>query len=122
VSDHRSATIDFSLANKVFRMLASYGVQSLQASGGDDAELDRRVGKTTSCCELRVYESMSGECWKTTRRLVLSSTPDASEPWCISHCELRFTRLLASIVSTYGIHQGFLSVKFRCKLKIAQCL
>lgn len=76
------------LANVMFRMLVSYGEGSVLASNDDQWEEERQVTKPTSSCELRVYEWMSDECWKTTRRLVLSSSPNISDPWCISYCEL----------------------------------
>ena len=41
-------------------------------------------GKASSC-GLRVYESMPDKCWKTTRRIVISSPPDSPEPACASH-------------------------------------
>ena len=68
-------------------MLVSYGVNKVHANIDELCEEDRHVSKTASC-ELRLYEAMSDECWKTTRRVVLSSTADISEPWCISYCEL----------------------------------
>ena len=70
---------DCSLANAKSRMLVSYGEDSVQASNDDESE-ERQVSKATSSCELRVYELMSNECWKTTRRLVLSSSPNIHEP------------------------------------------
>lgn len=75
------------LANVIFSMLVSYGEDSVLASNDDQWEEERQVTKPTSSCELRVYEWMSDECWKTTRRLVLSSSPTISDPWCISYCE-----------------------------------
>ena len=38
-----------------------------------------------SACGLRVFESTPDKCWKTTRRLIVSSSPDSSEPECASH-------------------------------------
>lgn len=35
-------------------------------------------------CELSLFGDISNICWKLTRRLVLSSPPDAREPWCCS--------------------------------------
>lgn len=74
-------------------MLVSYGEDSLPASNDDQSEEERQVTKATSSCELRVYEWMSTECWKTTRRLVLSSSPNNPEPWCISYCKSLFLTL-----------------------------
>jgi len=39
----------------------------------------------TSACGLTVYETMPDKCWKTTRRLVIHSAPDSTEPICASH-------------------------------------
>ena len=74
----------------MFSMLVSYGEDSLQGSNDDRFEEERQVTKATSSCELRMYELMSDECWKTTRRLVLSSSPNIPEPWCISYCKSIF--------------------------------
>jgi len=74
-------------------MLVSYGEDSFQASNDDQLEEERHITKATSSCELRVYEWMFNECWKTTRRLVLSSSPNTAEPWCISYCVSFLPRL-----------------------------
>ncbi len=39
----------------------------------------------TSACGLTVYEAMPDKCWKTTRRIVVHSAPDSTEPICASH-------------------------------------
>ncbi|KAI9717944.1 MAG: hypothetical protein M1828_007036 [Chrysothrix sp. TS-e1954] len=41
--------------------------------------------KAHMACEISLYERVPNECWKTVRRLVISSAPDAPKPWCISH-------------------------------------
>ena len=43
------------------------------------------VSGKDSSCGLRVYETVPDKCWKTTRRLVISSSPDGTEPLCVSH-------------------------------------
>lgn len=43
------------------------------------------VASETSSCGLRVYELMPDKCWKTTRRLVINTPPDSSNPGCASH-------------------------------------
>jgi len=39
----------------------------------------------TSACGLTVYEAVHDKYWKTTRRLVVHSAPDSTEPMCASH-------------------------------------
>ncbi|KAI4113435.1 MAG: hypothetical protein LQ345_005585 [Seirophora villosa] len=41
--------------------------------------------KSFDSCELRVYERMDETCWKTTRRLVVSSAADSKKLGCVSH-------------------------------------
>ena len=43
------------------------------------------VSSKTSACGLRIYESMPDKCWKTTRRLIVSTPPGSSKPECVSH-------------------------------------
>lgn len=74
-------------------MLVSYGEDSMPASSDEHMEEERQITKATSSCELRVYEWMFNECWKTIRRLVLSSSPTIAEPWCISYCVSFLPRL-----------------------------
>ena len=45
----------------------------------------KMVSGRDSSCGLRIYESLSGRYWETTRRLVISSSPDDVEPGCLSH-------------------------------------
>lgn len=45
----------------------------------------KMVSGKFSSCGLRIYESMPDRCWKTTRRLVVSSPPDCLQPGCVSH-------------------------------------
>ena len=42
------------------------------------------VTQAHSSCEISLYELIPSECWKTQRRLVISSAFDAKEPWCHS--------------------------------------
>ena len=43
------------------------------------------ASSATSACGLRVYESTPEKCWKTTRRLVISASPDSTKPECVSY-------------------------------------
>lgn len=38
-----------------------------------------------SSCEISLFEMIPNECWKTVRRLVISSSPDEACPWSISY-------------------------------------
>ena len=52
---------------------------------GVDSRARTMVAKESSSCGLRVYESMPDKCWKTTRRIVINTPPDCTEPECLSH-------------------------------------
>ena len=43
------------------------------------------MGQARMSCEISLYDSIPDECWKLSRRLVISSSPAASNRWCVSH-------------------------------------
>ena len=43
------------------------------------------VNQARSSCEVSLYELVPSECWKTQRRIVISSALDATDPWCYSY-------------------------------------
>lgn len=43
------------------------------------------VTQAHSSCEVSLYELVPSECWKTQRRLVITSALDATRPWCSSY-------------------------------------
>ncbi|KAF6225589.1 hypothetical protein HO133_009589 [Letharia lupina] len=64
--------------------LSTYGDSSPGAVSGIERARTLASSKASSC-GLRVYESMPDKCWKTTRRLVVSTPPDSTKPECVSH-------------------------------------
>ena len=38
-------------------------------------------------CDLRILETVSGEAWNITRRLVISSSAGVDRPWCKNLCK-----------------------------------
>ena len=44
----------------------------------------RMDSRKTSSCGIRLYELTHDQCWKTTRRLVISPPPDSPDPACAS--------------------------------------
>lgn len=49
-------------------------------------------------CEPTVYESTSEECWKSTRRLVISSAADSLKLGRVSHCTLYFLHWIHNFI------------------------
>ncbi len=45
----------------------------------------QRMDDSYAACELSLYDFCPEDSWKTTRRLVLSSDPSTTKPWCTSH-------------------------------------
>lgn len=43
-------------------------------------------------CDLRVLETTTKEGWRTTRRLVISSSAGEMKPWCKEFCEFYCSR------------------------------
>ena len=41
--------------------------------------------QTSISCEISLYEHIPDETWKTTRRIVISSSPATNKRWCTSH-------------------------------------
>lgn len=64
--------------------LSSYSDSSSRAIHGS-LRARTMVASETSSCGLRVYELMPDKCWKTTRRLVINTPTDSSNPECASH-------------------------------------
>ena len=64
--------------------ISTYAFTSLQLLPNSPPSMSMASGQTSSC-GLRIYESMTDNCWKTTRRLVLSSAPDSLDPECATH-------------------------------------
>ncbi|KAL8824382.1 MAG: hypothetical protein Q9191_005094 [Dirinaria sp. TL-2023a] len=56
----------------------------LSRSGEWKTSATMRASKRSSC-GLRMYETVTGDRWTVTRRLVVSSAPDSTGPFCISH-------------------------------------
>ncbi|KAL9607546.1 MAG: hypothetical protein Q9167_007549 [Letrouitia subvulpina] len=51
----------------------------------DQPSAAERTSQNFGSCELRLYESLSDTCWKTTRRLVISSAADSKKLGSVSH-------------------------------------
>ena len=64
--------------------ISAYSDSSIRLSHGR-RPVPSMIASKYSSCGLRIYESMPDKCWKTTRRLVINSPPDSTEPRCISH-------------------------------------
>ena len=64
--------------------LSSYQESRPSATRGG-VRASNMASSATSACGLRVYDSMPEKCWKTTRRLVISTPPDSTKPKCVSH-------------------------------------
>ena len=64
--------------------VSTYSDSSPLAVRGD-GKARTLVSNKTSSCGLRIYESMPDKCWKTTRRLVVSTPPDSTKPESVSH-------------------------------------
>ena len=43
------------------------------------------ITQAHSSCEVSLYQHIPDQCWKTQRRLVVSSALDATQPWCYSY-------------------------------------
>ena len=60
-----------------------------EATGSDIFSKYRQMGDAfatpSKSCEISIYDHCPEQSWKTTRRLVLSSDPSTTEPWCVSH-------------------------------------
>ena len=60
--------------------------KSREAMGsGSTALHNRRMNDSNLACEMSLYDFCPEDTWKTTRRLVISSDPATTQPWCISH-------------------------------------
>ena len=64
--------------------LSTYADISGQRHPSDD-QAQSLAGDKHSSCGLRLYESISDKCWKTTRRLVISASPNSPNVRCVSH-------------------------------------
>ena len=60
--------------------------KSREAMGsGTTALHNRRMNDSDLACEMSLYDFCPEDTWRTTRRLVISSDPATTEPWCITH-------------------------------------
>ena len=64
--------------------ISTYNDSSPRAVSGNE-RAEKLVSTDTSSCGLRVYECVPDKCWKSIRRLVISTPPDSIKPKCISH-------------------------------------
>lgn len=64
--------------------ISAYSESTPRHRPGDQQPPSMAASKTSSC-GLRIYESVSDKCWRTTRRLVINSPPDNTEPRCTSY-------------------------------------
>lgn len=64
--------------------LSTYSETSPRRPIGEQRTPSMSASKTSSC-GLRLYEAASDKCWRITRRLVISSSPDTTDPRCVSH-------------------------------------
>ncbi|KAB8346233.1 hypothetical protein FH972_023277 [Carpinus fangiana] len=60
----------------------SHAVAAIRQAGNGSS--NKPSGKIHTACEISLFEKITNESWKTVRRLVISSPPDTSTPWCIS--------------------------------------
>jgi hypothetical protein len=64
--------------------LSTYKSRDAMGSG-TAASYRRRRNDSNLACEVSLYDLCPEDTWKTTRRLVISSDPATTQPWCISH-------------------------------------
>ncbi|KAL9591960.1 MAG: hypothetical protein Q9179_007195 [Wetmoreana sp. 5 TL-2023] len=64
-------------------VLKSY--RDTNASPPMDTSESDATPRSLEYCELRMYEQMDDTCWKTIRRLVVSSAADSKKLGCVSH-------------------------------------
>ena len=63
--------------------LVSYELRTLSMSPNSNSV--NRLGEARRSCEISLYDSLAEESWKNTRRIVICSSPDVEQRFCISN-------------------------------------